>query len=341
MVAPTFNNPTIPVGSLILVTGVNGLIGSHAADQILKAGYRVRGAVRNAEKNKWLVKLFDASKFQLVEVPDLAAPNAWDQAIEGVAGIAHTAGPVDVFVTDVDTALAEEMKMQTVLLEAAKKTPSVKAFAQTGSAWAVYTPKRNTPMKLTEWSFNEEAIGLAYSDAPQEQKGWAGFMALKTRLEQEIWTWIKREKPDFTFNTILLDTVIGRCVDPENQGYPSTAGFLKGLFHGQFLNIVGAMEPQWFIDTADTGKLYLAALITPGCNGERLFGFGGRYSWPLVTQIFKEIAPNNKNLVILDDAGSDMAEVPNQRAEELIRGVGASGWTSLKTTVKENVQEFL
>jgi len=345
MATQTLNNPSIPLDSIMLITGVNGLIGSHAADQILKAGYRVRGVVRNSEKSKWLTQLYESrhgtGRFELVEVPDMMIPNAWDDAIKNVAGIAHVAGGANPFITDVDAAVAEEMQMQTIILEAARTQSSVKSFAQVASAWGAYLPKRNTPFKLTEWSFNEDAIKIAASDAPQEKKGWAAFMAYKTRVEQETWAWIKQMKPNYTFNTLLLDTVIGTCLDPPNQGYPSTAGFCQGLFHGEYVDLVKNLEPQWYIDTEDTGKLFLAALVTPGCDGERLFGFGGRYSWPQIARIFKELAPNKKDIPHLEDNGVDIAEVPNQRAEELIRGVGALGWKDLKTSVRDNIQEFL
>jgi uncharacterized protein YbjT (DUF2867 family) len=41
---------TLEHGSLILVTGVNGLLGSHVADQLLHAGYKVRGSVRDPQR---------------------------------------------------------------------------------------------------------------------------------------------------------------------------------------------------------------------------------------------------------------------------------------------------
>ena len=49
----------IPPDSLILVTGANSLIGSHVADQLLLAGYRVRGTARSMSKAAWLKELFD------------------------------------------------------------------------------------------------------------------------------------------------------------------------------------------------------------------------------------------------------------------------------------------
>jgi nucleoside-diphosphate-sugar epimerase len=74
-------------GSTVFVTGVNGLIGSHIADQLLKSGYHVRGAVRSIQKNNWLQAHFDGkhegAKFSLVEVPDMAADGCYDNVLQG------------------------------------------------------------------------------------------------------------------------------------------------------------------------------------------------------------------------------------------------------------------
>ena len=80
-------NPALPAGALVLVTGVNGFLGSHIVDQLLLAGYRVRGTVRNAEKNSWVQSLFDKlhgkEKFELVEVKDLTTEGAFDEVLKG------------------------------------------------------------------------------------------------------------------------------------------------------------------------------------------------------------------------------------------------------------------
>ena len=81
--------PTVvlPPGSTIFLTGVNGLIGSHIADQLIKHGYKVRGAVRNIKKSKWLLDYFDGNredaKFSLVEVPDMAIEGCYDNVLQG------------------------------------------------------------------------------------------------------------------------------------------------------------------------------------------------------------------------------------------------------------------
>lgn len=80
-------SPSIPIGSLVLVTGVNGFIGSHVADQLLLAGYRVRGTVRSESKGEWVKELFDKKygegKVEIVIVANMSQAGAFDAACEG------------------------------------------------------------------------------------------------------------------------------------------------------------------------------------------------------------------------------------------------------------------
>ncbi|EQL00451.1 NAD dependent epimerase/dehydratase [Ophiocordyceps sinensis CO18] len=77
--------PAIPQGSLVLVTGVNGYIGSHVAHQLLERGFRVRGTVRGADKADYMRALFDTHQdaFEALVVPDMAAAGAFDDAVKG------------------------------------------------------------------------------------------------------------------------------------------------------------------------------------------------------------------------------------------------------------------
>jgi nucleoside-diphosphate-sugar epimerase len=87
MTIPGIPNPAIPYGSTVVVTGCSGFIGSHVADQVLAAGFKVRGTSRDAKKNQWLQEYFDdkhgTGKFELVTVPDLTADNAFEEAVKG------------------------------------------------------------------------------------------------------------------------------------------------------------------------------------------------------------------------------------------------------------------
>jgi FlaA1/EpsC-like NDP-sugar epimerase len=81
------DNPALPKGSLVLVTGVNGLLGSHVAKQFLEFGYKVRGTVRSPEKNSWLTAAFDneygQGNFELVKLADMTDEDAMKEVAKG------------------------------------------------------------------------------------------------------------------------------------------------------------------------------------------------------------------------------------------------------------------
>lgn len=84
----------LPKDSLVLVTGASGFIGSHTVDQTLKAGLRVRAAVRSADKGKIVQEFFEKTypgKIEYVVVEDMAKEDAYVDAVKGVAGILHLA----------------------------------------------------------------------------------------------------------------------------------------------------------------------------------------------------------------------------------------------------------
>lgn len=83
----SIQDAVLPPGSVILVTGVSGFIAGHIADQLLAAGYFVRGTTRNVAKNSWMNLLFHGKygegKFDLFAIDDMGKPNAFDAALKG------------------------------------------------------------------------------------------------------------------------------------------------------------------------------------------------------------------------------------------------------------------
>jgi nucleoside-diphosphate-sugar epimerase len=319
-IPPSHLHPHLPPSSLVLVTGVNGLIASHAADALLSAGYHVRGTVRSATRSAYLTTLFNTrhgpNRFTLHEIPDVTLPGAWDAAVSGVAAIAHVVGAVDLYVQDPDGAAKEEVRWQVGLLEAAERAGTVRSVVFTSSAWAAWTPAAGRKVVLTGESWNEEAVGLARDTGVEAgKKGLAGFMAYKTLVEKGVWEWVREWNPRFAFNTLLLDTVIGECLDPVNQGIPSTAGMVHWVWENVNVGVLDMIQPQWFVDCRDTGRLYVALLATtPVVDRDRIFGFGERYSWSRVAEILRELYPENADKIAKPkDLGWDQTEVPNQR----------------------------
>lgn len=330
---------------LYFVTGVNGLIASHVADQLLAAGHRVRGSARSLTHASWLVPLFEArhgpGRFTLVQLDDTGAEAAWEVALQGVSGVASVASPSSLDVADADAAAADELRWFYKLLSAAKKTSSVRSVSFTSSAWAAYTPRPNEPMVVREDSWNDSAVALAEGEGnvSDEERALARFMAVKVKVERGCWNWVAREAPGFRFNAVLPDTVLGPILAPTHQ-HGSTAGMLVRLFEGRGYEIVSQIAPQWFVDARDVGRLHVAALTDESVDKRRVFACAERYSWYQLLGIMRRLFPGRK-FVELEDAGVDMAEMPTAFAEELLARMGRATWVGLEESVRGNLAPFL
>lgn len=88
MSSSDISKAAIPEGSVILVTGVNGFIGSHVANELLRAGYNVRGSVREAEKQQWVADMFErkygSGRFALLSITDMTQEDAFATAVRGM-----------------------------------------------------------------------------------------------------------------------------------------------------------------------------------------------------------------------------------------------------------------
>src|SRR3569833_3612624 len=89
------------MADLVLLTGISGFLGGHVGLALLKAGYRVRGSVRDLGKaDKVRAALSqaggDISQLEFAAL-DLNSDAGWDEAMRGVRYLQHTASP---FVTN-------------------------------------------------------------------------------------------------------------------------------------------------------------------------------------------------------------------------------------------------
>lgn len=83
----TPNETAFPAGSLVLVTGASGYMATHIVDQLLLAGYHVRGTVRDEKKAAWTTEFYSArygaGKFSAIIVPEMSITGAFDNAVKG------------------------------------------------------------------------------------------------------------------------------------------------------------------------------------------------------------------------------------------------------------------
>ncbi|RDW91717.1 aldehyde reductase II [Coleophoma crateriformis] len=322
---------SISLGSLVVVTGANGFIASHICDQLLALGYHVRGTVRNTNRAGWMLPFFEArygtGKFSLVEVPDMAASGAYDKAVIGASGLCHVATPV-MQSYNPHEGIPVVVNGTLNALEAAAKAPSVKRVVLTSSSTAAASPQPNKAFLIDSNTWNEMAVEAAWAPPPYEgdQRRLDVYSASKTQGEQA--------------GGILPNANMGKILSIEHQGYPSTAGWIKALWNGfEGQEDLKFNPPQYYVNV-DNARVHVAALIFEDVQGERLFSFAHPYSWNDILAIFRKLYPQRKFLEDIPGLGEDKSVVANERAEELLKRLGRSGWTSLEESIK-NITETL
>lgn len=333
-------------GSTVFVTGINGLIGSHVADQLLLRGYNVRGAVRDVEKAAWLKEYFankhEKATLELVAVPDMTVEGCYDDFVKGTDGFVHVASPLNG--EDPHSTIPIAVKGGLNALQAAFKEPKVKRVVFTSSSIAATFPKPNVEFSIDETSYNEEGIQRGWNPSPDEHPGTRSlnlYAALKTETEKAMWKWVEENKPSFVFNSVLPNVNFGKVLVPEKQGTPSTIRWAQTIFTGDnFDMITHVIPPQWYIDTVDCALLHVGALIHSEVNNERLFAFAETYNWNQLLGIYRRLYPERTFRGDIQDTSVDKMTVPNQRAEEVLKWVKGSGWTSLEESLKVMARDF-
>lgn len=226
---------TLPKGSLILITGLTGYIATHVGQQFLKRGYKVRGTVRDLAKAAWLKDdLFSAEhaagNLELVQVPDLGAPDAFSAAIKGVDAVAHIA-TVTNFDPDPNQVVPQTVSGVVSLLRAAAAEPSVKQVVFTSSVGAAIMPIPGASGHVGRDTWNDAAVQAAWAPPPYEaSRGMITYMASKVEAEKAAWKFIKDEKPSFVLNVVSPFTTLGALLHPSHQR--GTAGMVPALFKG-------------------------------------------------------------------------------------------------------------
>lgn len=159
--------------------------------------------------------------------------------------------------------------------------------------------------------------------------------ASKVMQEKEAWKFMAERKPSFVLNTVLPDFVGGKIINQEKQGYPSSMGLLKAAWDGDAV-MGGLLPPQYEINVADTAMLHMAGLLHPDAKGERIFGFASPRNLTETIRLWKELYPQRKFMDPPANEGVFEANIVGRpRAEELLRWVKGSGWTSYKDSLKQ------
>ncbi|KAF7376923.1 Aldehyde reductase [Mycena sanguinolenta] len=336
----------IPKGSLFLVTGATGFIGSAVTDAALARGFKVRGVTRSIPKaaafQKSLDDKYGKGKFELVEVKDLTAPDAFDGILEGVAGVLHLATDISMSIS-YDVVVDSVVQATVELMKAAAKVPSVKSFVLTSSRIAIFNPdynQREISPKLDQWGDHFiDAAKQTPDDHPM--KGVLVYAASKVLGEHAAWDYYNSAHPAYTFNTVLPDLVLGPTFNPTPGN--STHTLLNSLFLSEAeLVILNFVKPASLaVDVRDVASIHLAVLLSTSTQGKRIWAAAHRFEINDILAIWREEFPERKFLEDFKLPPQPKITLELAESEELLRAFEGRSWFSLRESVIANVQDVL
>ncbi|EPS59559.1 hypothetical protein M569_15245 [Genlisea aurea] len=166
------------------VTGGSGFIAAYLIRSLLEKGCAVRATVRHPEdvdKVGFLWELNGARERLRILKADLLDEGSFDEAVDGVDGVFHTASPVfvphgdDVKANLIDPCIKGTMNV----LKSCKKSTTVKRVVLTSSCSSIryrYDIDENTPLNESHWSDPEYCkahnLWYAYAKTTAEREAW-------------------------------------------------------------------------------------------------------------------------------------------------------------------------
>ncbi|KAK4632291.1 NAD-dependent epimerase/dehydratase terH [Fulvia fulva] len=332
----------VPLGSLVCVTGSNGMVGSHIVDQVLAFGYRVRGIVRNLQKSDWMLEHFNtkygANALKVVQVPDLAIEGSLDSALQDCVALIHAASDLS-FSPDPNTVNPSSINQLLCTLHSALKHPTLTRFIFTSSSLAAASQTQPPdPYSLTPTSWN--TLDLAAAWAPPSytlppDRFTKVYAASKVQAEQAFWEWMDRTRPHFVGNAVLPDWVTGAPVHGA-QGFPSGVALMRGLWYGD--SGFRAVGPGHGVDAGDVGRLHVAAMARGDCASERVFAYGWSRRWTEGIEMWQEMYPDHEFPEPPPNEGYDMSAgrvTARPRAEELLEWISGKTFRPMEESLKE------
>ncbi|KAL7625198.1 hypothetical protein AAE478_004413 [Parahypoxylon ruwenzoriense] len=259
----------------ILITGLNGYLAGRVAEAALKAGYSVRGTVRNLEAGnevqKALLNLGHGGGVEVVRIPDMTEAGAFDKAVIGCSAIVHLAAPVDETWTLEPPELMRMVVSSTtgILDSALKAGAELQSVIFMSSAAAVFdVPPKPGVYSEKDWNTTSE---VAVSQLGRDAGGLHAYCGSKTVAERTFWRFRDEQKPPFSMTAIQATYFIGPPLVPwkTKERIPYSISNVWKLLQGE--DIPGPMLIyESTIDIRDVARVILwSVLNSRDADGER------------------------------------------------------------------------
>ena len=272
----------------VLITGASGYIGKHITLQLLNQGYSVRASVRNLAKSAEVraavaPHLLDSgtldSQLTFVEL-DLEKDSGWEQALEGIDVLVHTASPFPLASPKDENELIRPAVEGTLRALNAAKIAGVTRVILTSSVAAIYgreLPSGADAYDETMWTDTEHPVGRgAYTKS-------------KTLAEQAAWNFVKSDAPGIELTTINPVLVLGAPLD---KNFGSSISLVERILNGK-----DPMLPDLkfaIVDVRDVAKMHVDAIKNAATKGERIIASAETKSFIEIAKLLKSTYPKSK-----------------------------------------------
>ena len=278
---------------LVLVTGASGFVGKWTVIELLKAGYPVRGTVRDLGKVPGIRATVErlagagaSARLDLVAC-DLLADTGWAEAMSGVGAVMHVAAQI----------LGEEPKDPNVVVRpAVEGTERVLRFAHIAGIKRVIL---TSSIATVGYGHGHKTGKRVYTEADftnLEGMRWNWAYCIgKTRAEQAAWAFAREHGIGLT--TVHPGMILGPAADEDAS---ISLRLVSGLLDGS----TPAMPSNGFcvIDVRDVAAMHVAALEKPEAIGQRYLATGRYLPFPEVADILRRSYPDrNITLKVVPD----------------------------------------
>ncbi|KAH9307089.1 hypothetical protein KI387_011493, partial [Taxus chinensis] len=292
------------------VTGGTGLIAGDLIRGLLQKGYTVRTTVRNPdilEKIGYLWELPGAKERLKIMKADLLEEGSFDEAVNGVDGVFHTASPVvapqgqNPKETLIDPCVGGTLNV----LKACSKSPTVRRVVLTSSCSSIrydYNTLQRSPLDESHWSDPEycKQYNLWYAYA-------------KTLAEKEAWKYAEEQG----LNLVVVNPsfVIGPLLAPKPT---STLHLVLSLMKGENDKVYPNIR-LGFVHIHDVTTAHILAMELPSASG-RIICSGDVAHCGEIVMMLKEKFPQYP---IADKCGTEQGnDIPHTMNTSKIKSLG-------------------
>ena len=261
----------------VLLTGISGFISKHVAAKLLNAGFTVRGSLRRLGRADEVRAALAAvvstealARLSFVEL-DLETDAGWDQAMQGVDVLVHTASPFPIAQPKDETVLIRPAVEGTLRALRAAKAAGVGRVVLTSSTAAVTDSGKTGVQDETDWCDADAADTSAYSKS-------------KTLAERAAWDFCAAE--GLALTTINPGFVMGPPLDGH---YGSSVGVIKRILRGKDPMMPNLSFPV--VDVRDVAEMHLRAVQLPDTAGKRFLAVAGMLTMPEMGRVLKLAYP--------------------------------------------------